>query len=210
MSKMLQLALLAILLAGCDKSTTIKVSPIEVRIDVAGSAEPPPTNPPGNNVPDPGTDPAPPPATGFDRNTNGALLEGWNKTLDISGPPDHAALGPFGFQFNGQPYIAGFERQNSCYRWTAGLVAPADGEYEFAMKIKSGGSIAFDGETVWAQDREQDATSFPTGPTVPPFRRTLQKGKVYPIRATLVYQGFLHGLTLDWKRPDREAPEPIS
>lgn len=165
---------------------------------IPGPVQPPPVTP---------TEPSEP--TGYDLNTSAALLEAWNNKLDPIGAPDAVVIGPLGHEPSWHIWLEGFERSNSCYRWTAGLVAPVDGEYEFKAEVKSGGSIHFDNELIWAVDREGDATSFPTGFVVE-FKRTLTKGHVYPLKAHVSYQGLLFFLTVDWKRPGQEAFERIS
>jgi hypothetical protein len=184
-------------LTGPALSFTIHSAGVLVEID--GAQTPVPT-------PD---DPTPQPATGYDLNTSAALLEAFNNKLDPLGTPDMAKLGPFGQPGTWTIVEAGFTRSNSCYRWSAALVAPVDGEYEFTFWVKSGGSIWFDGELVWSLDREEDALSTATGNTVT-FKRTLTKGRAYPLKAHVGYQGFYYGLTLNWKRPDREAAESVS
>jgi hypothetical protein len=184
-------------LTGPSLSFTIHSAGVLVEIDGA----------PGPAVPPPGTDPVP--ATGYDLNTSAALLEAFNDKLDPLGAPDMAKLGPFGQPGTWTVVEEGFARSNSCYRWTAGLVAPVDGEYEFTFWFKSGGSLWLDGELLVAVDREEDALSTATGNTAT-FTRTLTKGRLYPLKAHASYQGLYYGATLSWKRPDRTEAESVS
>lgn len=192
-------------LTGPSLSFTVHTPNVLVEIDdaqvptIPGPVHPPPVTP---------TEPSE--LTGYDLNTSAALLEGFNNTLTVIPPADHVALAPIGFQFGSVPNIDGFLKQNSCYRWLAGLEIPTTGEYVFRLQSKSGGSLRINGELLWSVDREGDPTSSPAHIFDEEFNRTLEGGRVCPVVLTLIYQGFYHGSILEWKRPGDTEFIPVT
>ena len=176
-----------------------------VTIQLLDDPQVPTVSPP----PGPGTDPPPPPpVTSYDMNTHAMLRESF-VGLNLLGAPAESSLQPLGQPATWQTPVNGMERQNSSYRWSGALVPPVSGEYTFFLRCKSGGSLVLDGEVLWGVDREQDATSS-SAPLEFTFTATLEAGRAYAFTGSMVYQGFLAMYELTWRRPDRDAAEPIS